>query len=202
MHTAICAFDDRERAQQAVDSLIRAGFNAGDVHIEHKSVSIEGDPLVDRHADDPQRPVRDRGILSSFGHFFASLLGGDNPSGHADTYSQHVERGSCVVVVDGKDEAEARRAGTLLHELQGGDVTVVHRPEQRPLRDIVGSRPGTAGMVERSRDVYESTSGEALDRERAMASNRVAATGGPALRDPDVTHAPGLRYADKDKPNG
>jgi hypothetical protein len=202
MHTAICAFDERERAQQAVDSLIRAGFNGGDIHIEHKTVSIEGDPLVDRKADDAQQPVRDRGALSSFGAFFASLLGGDNPSGHGDTYSQHVERGSYVVVVDGKDASEAQRARTLLQDMQGGDVNVLDRAEQRPLRDIVSGRAGTAGMVDRSRDVYESTSGEVPDRERAMASNRVDASPGPALRDPDVTHAPGLRYLDKDKPNG
>jgi hypothetical protein len=202
MHTAICAFDERDRAQQAVDSLIRAGFHASDVHIEQKTVSIEGDPLIDRRADDAQQPVRDRGALASFGAFFASLLGGDNPSGHADTYSQHVERGSYVVVVDGKDAAEAQRARTLLQEMQGGDINVVDRAAQRPLRDIVGGRAGTAGMVDRSRDVYESMSGEPLDRERAMASNRLNATTGPALRDPDVTHAPGLRYADKDKPNG
>jgi hypothetical protein len=186
MHTAICAFDDRARAEQAMEGLLRAGFARHDVHIEHRHQDSEGD----------------RGVLSSFGHFFASLLGRDNPSGHADTYAQHVERGGYVVVVDADDASQAQRARTLLQEMQGGEVHVVDRQDLQPLRDIVRWRDAPAGIAERSREPYESWSGsEALARERAMASHRLDAIGGPALRDPDVSHPPGLRYADKDKPN-
>lgn len=203
MHTAICAFEDRQKARQAVENLVRYGFSRQDVHIECKAVTTEGDP-IDRGQDGTrQQPVRDRGALSSFGHFFASLLGADNPSGQADTYSQHVERGNHVLVADCKDEAEAQRARSLLKELQGGDIDIVQRAGQPPLRDLVGGMGDPkAGMVERGSATYEGASSELPDRERAMAANRVAATAGPALRDPDVTHAPGLRYADKDKPNG
>ena len=35
-----------------------------------------------------------------------------------------------------------------------------------------------------------------------MATHRVSPTTGPELRDPDLGRAPGLRYGDKDKPNG
>jgi hypothetical protein len=148
----------------------------------------------------------DRGVLSSFGHFFASLFGRDNPSGHVDTYAQHVERGSYVVVVDARDEAEADRARTLLQGMEAGDLNVVHRAEQRPLRDVVGMRQEGAGMAERSREPSEGWTNTAtssdLESERALASHRVSPTGGPDLRDPDVERAPGLRYSDKDKPNG
>jgi len=199
MHTAICAFEDRRQAEEALQALERAGFARQDLHIEHKHATPEGEAGW----DGTQREVHDRGVLSSFGHFFASLLGRDNPSGQVATYSQHVERGGCVVVVDAGSEEQARRARTLLQELQAGDLDVVQRQDPRPLRDLVGRRDEPAGMVERSREAYEGWSpAESMARERAMASHRLDATGGPALRDPDVTHAPGLRYADKDKPNG
>lgn len=69
------------------------------------------------------------------------------------------------------------------------------------------ARDEPAGMAEGSRGAYESLSTDvSLERERAMASHRLDATKGPALRDPDVTHPPGLRYADQhdddDKPKG
>ncbi|HYE39465.1 MAG TPA: hypothetical protein VEB23_06020 [Ramlibacter sp.] len=198
MHTAICAFDDRHQAQEAIDSLQRAGFDRADLHMEHRQATSEGG--VDAW-DGEQREIHDRGVLSSFGHFFASLLGHDNPSGQADTYSKHVERGGCVVVVDAATEEEAQRARTLLRELRSGEVDVVQR-EGQPLRDIL-ARGEPAGMMERSREAYEGWSpAESMARERAMAANRLDAIGGPKLREPDVGRAPGLRYADKDKPNG
>ncbi len=209
MHTAICAFDSFEQANAAVDALLRAGFSRADVHIEHEASTAEGKDDRDRRSDRLDRETTtDRGLFSSFGAFFASLLGRDHTPGHLDTYTQHVERGSHVVVVDADNEADARRASVLLHDLQAGDVNVVHRPAQPSVRDLVAEREaqGLAGMASRSRDNYESTGsvGEvptAMERDRAMASSHVVSpVAGPSLRDPEVEHAPGLRYADKDKP--
>ncbi|HVE53471.1 MAG TPA: hypothetical protein VNB23_08820 [Ramlibacter sp.] len=201
MHTALCAFEDQDRAAQAVDSLVRAGFDRHDVHIEHKHATAEGQGSTRGGLAGP--PGDDRGVLSSFGHFFASLLGRDNPSGHVDTYAQHVERGAFVVVVDADGEAEAQRAHALLQELQGGDLGVLHRQGQQRLRDLVGHEDPPAGMVSRSREAYEAGAGSsAVERERAMASSAapLGTRTGPELREPDLDHAPGLRYADKDKP--
>lgn len=206
MHTTLCAFDDRARAEQAADSLVRSGFPRHDVHIEHKELHGERTAPNDQWDGMEREIAVDRGVLSSFGHFFASLLGRDNPSGHVDTYAQHVERGGYVVVVDARDEAEAQRARALLHELQAGELNVVHRPEQRPLRDIVGRRQEEAGMVERSREPYEGWTGSAtssnMESEHALASHRLSPTTGPDLRDPDLERAPGLGPVDKDKPRG
>lgn len=208
MHTAICAFDDRARAEQAVDSLVRAGFARHDIHIEHKHVSSEGPAENDRWDGMEREIAMDRKVLESLGNFFVSLFGRDRGT-HAETYAGHVERGGYVVVVDAHDNEEADRARTLLGGLQARDLDVVHRAEQRPLRDVVGMRQedGTAGMVERSREPYESWTNTAtssnMESERAMAGNTVVTPRtGPELRDPDVEHAPGLRYADKDKPIG
>lgn len=199
MHTAICAFDTREQAEQARDGLLRAGFARHDLHIEHKHASSEGD--ANSSWDGMEREIAvDPDVLASFGRFFASLLGRDPASRHADTYAQHVERGSYVLVVDADNEVEARRAETTLRDLQAADLNVLHRPAQPPLRDLVGLRQGTAGMADRSREPYEGTAPVAAERDRAMASHTVGARTGPDLRDPEVEHAPGLRYADKDKP--
>ena len=208
MHTAICAFDDRQRAEQAADSLVRSGFDRNDVHIEHKHLHGEHRDANDRWDGMEREIAVDRGVLASFGHFFASLFGRDDGAGPVDTYAQHVERGSYVVVVDAHDTAEAERARTVLQGMQAGDLDVVHRPGQRPLRDIVGMRQENAGMVERSREPSENWTDTAtssnMESERAMASQRMTPTTGPELRDPDLERAPGLRYADKDKdkPNG
>jgi hypothetical protein len=140
MHTAICAFDDRGRAEDARASLLQAGFAAHDVHIEHQHAPAERRDANDAWDGQEREIAVDRGVLSSYGHFFASLLGRDNPSGHADTYGQHVERGAFVVVVDAADDLQARRAQDLLRGLQAGDLNVVPRAGQPPLRDIVASR--------------------------------------------------------------
>lgn len=200
MHTAICAFADRQQAEEAVAALVRAGFDRGDVHIEHRHASGEGG--ANTRWDGMEREVAvDRSALSAFGHFFASLFGQDPPAGQVDRYAQHVERGSHVVVVDGQDEAQAQRAQAVLQGLQGLDSDVVHRAGHRPLRDLVAMRGQDvpAGMVERSTQAYESGAGAAsLQRERAMAANTFGTRTGPDLREPELEHAPGLRYADQD----
>ena len=196
MQTVICAFEDQGRADQAVERLVQSGVARQDVHVEHTRATAEG-PGTTRGGL-AGAPGEDRGVLSSFGHFFASLLGRDNPSGRVDTYSQHVHRGGYVVVVDADDDAQAQRARALLQELQGSDLDVLPRQGQQRLRELVG-RDAPAGMVERSREAHET--GSPVERERAMASShRLDTRTGPDLRDPDLGHAPGLRYADKDKP--
>ena len=203
MHTAICSFDERATAQQAVDRLVQSGFDRRDVHMEHRPVTAEGDnSQSDWNAKDREAAV-DRSLLGSFGAFFASLFGRDHPESHVDPWSQAVERGSVVGVVDGHDEADARRAQDLMRALQAREAQVVQRPGQPPLRDLVGARDDAAGMTERSRKAYE-TEGEATgapEVDRAMAAGTMG--GSPTLgarNDPDLVHAPGLRYADKDKP--
>ena len=205
MHTALCTFDDKTRAREALDALERAGFARHDLHIEHRDGHAQREDANDQWDGLEREVAVDRGVLSNFGHFFASLLGRDNPSGRADTYARHVEGGRYVVVVDARDEAEAARARSLLQGLQAGELDVVHRPGHPPLRDIVGMRQGQqAGMVERSREPHEGLSNPSVapggERQRAMASNAVSPTTGPELRDPELDRAPGLRYADKDKP--
>jgi hypothetical protein len=206
MHTAICSFPDRASAERAIQRLADAGVARHDMHIEHRELAGElhthGEGTVPRDQPAPndawdglEREVAvDRKVLRSFGRFFDRLLGEDQ-TGPADTYSQHVERGSCVVVVDVADATQGERVSLLLHELQGADTQVVHRPEpHRPLRDIIGERQ--AAGLEQSFGTARSemptpTRGrqDSIEEDRAMAAARAGDKPGIKERDvePDKT---------------
>jgi hypothetical protein len=203
MHTAICAFDDRQQAERAIDRLSHAGFDHRDIHLEHKSVHTDGRGDADRWSGMEREVAVDRGILKTYGDFFASLLGHGPSNPHVDTYADHVEQGSYVVVVDADSDDRARAASLVLHEHEARDMNVVHRVAQRPLREVVAERDSSMeerfGTARSEMGASHNTAGLRQDefiRDRAMASDRGSASR-PA---DDLEHAPGLRYADKDKP--
>jgi stress response protein YsnF len=107
MHTVISVFDDHASAQRALDSLVKAGYDRDDLHIERQDASSQGIGGSD------SAQVQDRGSASNFGSFFNSLFGQDEPA-RGSTYSEAVRRGGCVLVLDTRDEAEAERAAALL----------------------------------------------------------------------------------------
>ena len=211
MHTALCSFDDRAQAESAVQRLVLAGFDRRDVHLQHRDSAETGAGEPGHHSgtdrwDSMEREIAvDPTVLAKLGRFFTSLFGATDNS-HASSYAEVVERGSFVVVVDADDEASADRAQAVMREMQGGTVNVVHRPTQRPLRDIVGSRQGVMPFEESApterAELGEPTLRESsYEMERAMASDRLEQKRTTDPRD-DPTLAPGLRYAaDKDKPN-
>src|SRR5689334_575256 len=115
MHTAICAFDDRARAEEAVAELLRSGFAGHDVHLEHKDLPTTGHHSGTDRWDGMEREVAmDRGRLSSFMEFFTDLFSHQDLREQIAIYSQHVQGGKYVVVADTQDEAEAERARALL----------------------------------------------------------------------------------------
>ncbi|MBA2672696.1 YsnF/AvaK domain-containing protein [Ramlibacter sp.] len=124
MHTVISVFDDRTAAQRALDSLVTEGFDRDDLHIEQNTADT-GTTTPTLNSDGTERP--DRGSASNFGHFFASLFGQDEPR-HSGTYSEAVRRGSSVLVVDARDDAQAERAASLLHSL--GAINVDERAQE------------------------------------------------------------------------
>lgn len=120
METVIGAFEDRATAQNAVEQLMRAGFDRSDLHLE-----ASADGSAAQQPDSEQH-----GVFASIENFFDSLFGeGDDQGGQrARTYAEAVRRGSCVVVVDASDPQRAERAATLLHEL--GAVNVDERAQE------------------------------------------------------------------------
>jgi hypothetical protein len=140
MHTAICTFEDRALAQQAVDRLVQAGFERGAVHLEHRHP--DGTPMGEA-AEDAHR--RDHDVVGKFS-FFERLFGAGKHAPHAQTYASAVERGLYVVIVEAPDEAQAARAQSVLHGMEARDMNLVHRAGERPLRDVVAERE--AGSLE------------------------------------------------------
>jgi hypothetical protein len=131
MHTAICTFEDRGLAEQAVDRLVQAGFARHDIHMEQ------------RHPDgSPMEARRDHDVVGKFS-FFERLFGAGRHAPHAEAYTSALEKGLYVVIVEHQDEAHAERAQNVLHGMEAGDVNLVHRAGQRPLRDVVAEREGT-----------------------------------------------------------
>lgn len=118
MQTVIGAFDDRSQAEQAVQRLTQMGLDREDIHIEHQPAS-----------DTRMAGEADEGVHEDRRGFFARLFGldednpADSPWRHtADTWDEAVHRGSAVVVVDARDDAQAERAAVCLHEAGALDV--------------------------------------------------------------------------------
>jgi hypothetical protein len=135
MHTAICTFEDRALAEQAVQRLEQAGFSRHDIHLEHRRP--DGSPIEDRDAYG----------VGTF-NFFERLFGTGKHDAHASAYGGAVERGLYVVLVEHQDEEAAGRAQSVLHGMEGRDLNLVHRAGQQPLRDVVAERG--ASDIERS----------------------------------------------------
>ncbi|MEJ5989320.1 hypothetical protein WG902_04935 [Ramlibacter sp. PS3R-8] len=169
MHTAICTFDDRATAEQAVQRLVQAGFDRHDVHIQHRQ--SDGTLLTEDNAtrwEGMEREVAVGHRVAETLGFFSSLFGQD-AMGHTATYSRAMERGQCVVMVDAPDDAEGERAQNILLGMEPGDVKLVPRSGQ-PLRDIV-SDGRSPGVQERFGSARSDAAREGeVARERAMAS--------------------------------
>ena len=176
MNTAICTFDDRATAEQAVKRLVEAGFDRGDVHIQHRN--SDGSLIAEENRwEGLEREVAVGHRVAETLGFFASLFGQD-ARGDSARYSHAMERGHCVVVVDAPDDVEAQRAQNILLGMEAGDFKLVPRAGQRPLRDIVGEKtsPGLEQRFGTAReDMVDSHNRDArregeFPRERAMAS--------------------------------
>jgi len=127
MHTAICTFEDRALAEQAVQRLAQAGYARDDIHMEHRRA--DGSPMEDRDAYG----------VGTF-EFFERLFGSGSHAEHAGTYAGAVDRGLFVVMVEHQEEAEAERAQNVLHGMEASDMNLLHRAGQPALRDVIAER--------------------------------------------------------------
>jgi len=119
MQTVFGAFDDRAQAQRAIEQLVQDGFDRADIHVEQQ----EGTTTL---ADDQQAAGAHHGGIVGF---FEDLFGsGDSTRERASTYSEAVRRGSCVVIVDAQDDAQAERAAICLDN--AGAIDVDERAQQ------------------------------------------------------------------------
>jgi hypothetical protein len=198
MHTALCTFADRASAEQARDRLLEAGFARHDVHLEHHDRgAAEGNrgsygDMARTTGGVEHEIALDPHVVSRVTGFFGSLFGAGHPG--RDTYSRHVTDGRTVLVVDTSDAVEAQRARDVLEGRRGEHLEVLHRPAQRPLRDLVADTPV---HIESQATTQAGLHGRANDwTNRAEttddAADRAVASGTPEQRE--------LRF-DGDRPN-
>jgi uncharacterized protein (TIGR02271 family) len=170
----IGAFDDRRSAERAVEKLVKAGCDRGDVHIEPADGGAMQTGSAATTPSDASRVDEDRGVMASIGHFFASLFGEDDDSRrHVNRYSEAVHRGNAVVVVDAANDEEAEHAATLLHE--AGAIDVDERAEQWRSQGwdeseagnrYLGSAPGNTQGFAPQGTAFDATPGTAQTGQR------------------------------------
>lgn len=149
MHTALCSFDDRAKAERARDRLLAAGFDSQDVHLQHREDHARRHGADPRAWDGMEREVAvDPRVIQSIGDYFGRLFG--TGGGHDQAWSRHVHEGRWVLCVDAPDAAAAAQARDAMLGHQPGQHDVVHRPERPRLRDLgrelaAGPAAGPAG---------------------------------------------------------
>lgn len=125
MYTVIGAFDDRQAAMRAVDTLVVRGFPRDAVDLQGRPSTL--DPTSSTHGErGANAPREDEGFAAGVRHFFASLFGGGEDASRAGLYSEAVRRGGSVVVVDANDETAAERAAEIMRA-SGGTIDLDER---------------------------------------------------------------------------
>jgi hypothetical protein len=153
MYTVIGAFEDRKAAQRTVDQLLLRGFARESIDLQARPDTLDPtasttSTAVDRDVD--LRRNQDDGFLAGVRHFFASLFGADEER-QVGIYSEAVRRGSTLVVVDARDQAEADRAAAAMREM-GGTIDLDERSAAWRAEGSDAAKPhaatgGTAGAM-------------------------------------------------------
>ena len=105
MQTVIRVFENRRLAQTALDRLLQAGFQRENVHLQEGAAQANTALTADPRALTSAETGPERGLLSSVGRFFASLVGEDPPHGYVDRYSAAIWHGHPVIVVEANASA-------------------------------------------------------------------------------------------------
>ena len=125
MYTVIGAFDDRQAAMRAFDTLVVRGFPRDAVDLQSCPSTL--DPTSSTNGErGANAPREDEGFVAGVRHFFASLFGGSDDASRAGIYSEAVRRGGSVVVVDANDETAAERAAEIMRA-SGGTIDLDER---------------------------------------------------------------------------
>ena len=125
MYTVIGAFDDRQAAMRAFETLVVRGFPRDAVDLQSCPSTL--DPTASTNDErGANAPREDEGFVAGVRHFFASLFGGSDDASRAGLYSEAVRRGGSVVVVDANDETAAERAAEIMRA-SGGTIDLDER---------------------------------------------------------------------------
>src|SRR4051794_4543504 len=116
MQTVLATFDDNQAARTAADQLIAQGFARSSVHLQSGAAPT---------SSGVSRP--DKGLMAGIGEFFERLFDSDDKT-HAGNYAEAVRRGSTVLAVDARNDAEVAKARSVMSEL--GTIDIENRAQQ------------------------------------------------------------------------
>lgn len=141
MQIVISAIEPGHTAH-VVSRLVAAGFAREDVHIQ-RAGDLFGSPVAaDLSGSAISRPDDEhRGLLASIGHFVTSLFGLDTPATVSYTYTEALQRGGSVLLVDVADPAQCERAIGLLRNLGATAVRVIEPLADAPIREAIAELP-------------------------------------------------------------
>ena len=148
MQIVISAVEPGQTAH-VVSRLVAAGFAREDVHIQRAGDLFGApDPADLSHTVISRPDDEHRGLLASIGHFVTSLFGLDTPATVSYTYTEALQRGGSVLLVDVADDVQCERAIGILRKLGATAVRVIEPLPEAPLRDAI-TRPA-AGLTGQS----------------------------------------------------
>src|ERR1700716_482859 len=107
MQSVIATFDDTKTAQAAVDSLIAQGFSRESVHLQAAPARTS------KTAAGGTSPGMRQSFLAGVEPFFSTLFESKDHT-ESGKYAEAIRRGSTVVVVDAKNDAEVDKARALM----------------------------------------------------------------------------------------
>lgn len=126
MQNIVGTFDDASSARRALDRLVEMGVPRGRVYFQ-PSADAEFLAHAGPARTRPGKPgYKRQGVLESIGGFFANLF--ESHTDESGIYSEALRRGTCLLLAQAEDPAQARRIIDVL--LDSGAVGLEDRVGQ------------------------------------------------------------------------
>jgi uncharacterized protein (TIGR02271 family) len=106
-HTLVAVFDNRSKAQSAMDELLATGFSRSDMSVSS--------------SDTTAGATEGEGMGASVKHFFSNLFGSDHDE-HANRYAGAVTQGHHVLTVTTQSDADVDRASDVIERFSPLDI--------------------------------------------------------------------------------
>jgi uncharacterized protein (TIGR02271 family) len=169
MQSVIATFDDTKTAQAAVDSLIAQGFSRESVHLQAAPARTS------KTAAGGTSPGMRRGFLAGVEAFFSTLFESKDHT-ESGKYAEAIRRGSTVVVLDAKNDAEVDKARALMDKW--GLVDVDERATNWKAKGWKGFDPDADDLVEKDDDAKFAGQSVPVVQEELQVGKRAINVGG------------------------
>jgi stress response protein YsnF len=109
-NTVIGVYDSYSQAQAAMNDLVSSGVDRSHINLNPEQGTTAAAARTDS------------GEQHGIGHFFRTLFGMEDTSGHSDVYSEAVRRGSCVLTAEPDSDEERERIVEIMNRHDPVDI--------------------------------------------------------------------------------